>query len=249
LSLLALLRISLTWRDRGADRVGRGALRVAALLAAFAVQALVAYAADLGGALVYRHGLAVSLPEPEADIAAPEPGHFAAPAEASAPEVRPDGSLIWSPWLGSEGISLIVSGRSRIALPGSWEDALLEVRIDPSAFEGSVGLGARVDGETSGGIFRIASDGTAALIARSGGRETVLDEARLPPPAEESTLALSVSGRHWKGFVDGRNVVHGHASLPAPGRLALLLDGEGTVRVVSVRIAPLGGGDAPRPAH
>jgi uncharacterized membrane protein len=247
LSLLSLLRVSLAWRDRGADRVGRGILRVVALLGALAVQGFVAYAADLGGALVYRHGLAVSLPEPEADIAAPKPSGFAAAAEASAPEFREDGSLIWSPWPGSEVISLIVSGRSRLALPGSWGDALLEVRIDPSAFDGSVGLGARVDGETSGGLFRIASDGAAALIARSGGRETVLDEAQLPLPAAELTFALSVSGRHWKGFVDGRNVVHGHVSLPVPGRMALLLEGEGTVRVVAVRVAPLGGGNDPRP--
>jgi uncharacterized membrane protein len=248
-SLVAALRIWLAWRDRGANRVGRGVLRTVALMGALAVQALVAYAADLGGALVYRHGVAVSLPEPKADIATLKPGGSAATAEANAREFRGDGLLIWSPSPGGEGISLIVSGQSRLALPGSWEDARLEVRIDPSAFEGSVGLGARVDGDTSGALFRIASDGTAALIARSAGRDTVLDQARLSLPAGESTLALSVSGRHWKGFLDGRNVVHGHASLPAPGQMALLLVGEGTVRVVAVRVAPLGGGNAQRAAH
>jgi hypothetical protein len=195
LSLLALLRVSLAWRDRGADRVGRGALRIAVLLGALAVQGLVAYAADLGGALVYRHGVAVSLLEPEVDIAASNPGGFPAIAEAGAPEFRDDGSLIWSPWPGSDVIKLAVSGRSRLALPGSWDDALLEVRIDTSAFEGSVGLGARVQGDTSGGLFYIASDGGAALLARSGGRETLLDEARLPLPAGESTLARFESSR------------------------------------------------------
>jgi uncharacterized membrane protein len=248
-SLVAALRIWLAWRDRGPDRVERGILRAVALLGALAVQGLVAYAADLGGALVYRHGIAVSLPGTEAPAAALRPSGLPQIANAGPPEYLEDGSLVWSPRAGSDVITLAVSGRSRLALPGSWKDSRLEVRIDPSAFDGSVGLGARVDGETNGGIFRIASDGTAVLIARSAGRETVLDEAQLSLSAADSTIALSVSGRHWKGFANGRNVVHGHASLPAPGRMALLLDGEGTVRVVSVRIASLGGGGAPRAAH
>lgn len=247
LGLVALLRVSLTWRARGADQVERGALRAVALLGALAVQGLVIYTADLGGALVYRHGIAVSLAEPEANVATPKPGGSPASAKASTPELREDGSLIWSSQAGGEVVSTAVAGRSQLVLPGSWDDARLEVRIDSSEFKGSVGLGARLDGDASGAFFRIASDGAVALVARSEGDERILDEARLPVPAAESTLALSVSGRHWKGFADGRNVVHGHASLPVPGRMALLLEGEGTVRVIAVRVAPLYGGNDSHP--
>jgi uncharacterized membrane protein len=273
LFLFALFRVWLAWRDRGADRAASGALRAFGLVGALAVQGLVAYTGDLGGALVYRHGIAVSRPgAEEASVVALRPNGVLQTTNASPPEYLEDGSLVWRPRAGdaralgetlepigantvqvarreapSEGISLATSGRTLLALPGSWEDARLEVRIDRSAFEGSVGLGARVEDEMSGGIFRIAGDGRAALLARSDGQEKILDEAQLRLPEEEVTIALSVSGRHWKGFVDGRSVVHGHASLPAPGRMAILLNGTGTLRVVSVRISPFGGESAPRP--
>jgi uncharacterized membrane protein len=266
LSLLALFRVSLAWRDRGKDRVGRCALRAFALAVALALQGLVAYTADLGGALVYKHGLAVSRPGAEAPVAAPQPSALGPTVGTNAPEYLADGSLLWRPGTGdqaalgevhepvgpadvrvargapgSEGISLACSGRALLVLPGSWEDARIEAKIDASAFQGSVTLGARVDGETSGGLLRLATDGGVALVAVRQGQEKLLDEVERRLPAGEVTVALSVSGRHWKGFVDGGRVVHGHASLTAPGRMALILDGTGTLRVVSVRIAPMNG--------
>jgi uncharacterized membrane protein len=266
LSLLALIRLALAWRDRGKDRVGSRALRAFALAGAFALQGLVAYTADLGGALVYKHGLAVSRPGAEAPVAAPQPSALGPAMGTSAPEYLADGSLLWRPRAGdeaalgevleplgpagirvargapgSEGISLASSGRALLVLPGSWEDARIEARIDASAFQGSVALGARVDGETNGALLRLATDGGVALVALRQGQEKLLDEVERRLPAGEVTVALSVSERHWKGFVDGGSVVHGHASLPAPGRMALLLDGTGTVRVVSVRITPMNG--------
>lgn len=265
LSLFALFRVWLAWRDRGADRAAGGALRALGLLGALGVQGLVAYTGDLGGALVYRHGIAVSRPRAEAPVAAPQPDALAPATVAGGPRFLEDGSFIWSPGArdvfalgetleplgpaavqvvrqapGSQGISLETSGRALLALPGSWQDARIEATTDVSGFVGTVGLGARVDGETSGGLVRFATDGGAALVALRQGQEEILDEAegrRLP--LGQVTIALSVSGRHWKGFVDGRTVVHGHASLPSPGRMALLLDGTGTLRVVSVRITPL----------
>ena len=120
------------------------------------------------------------------------------------------------------------------ALPNTW-------RMAPCSGGPGVALGARVDGETSGGLLRLATDGEVALVAVRQGQEKLLDEVERRLPAGEVTVALSVSGRHWKGFVDGGSVVHGHASLPAPGRMALLLDGTGTLRVVSVRVTPMNG--------
>ena len=60
LVVLALLRAWLARRDAREARAQRGALRSVALLGALIVQGLVAYTADLGGALVFRHGVAVS---------------------------------------------------------------------------------------------------------------------------------------------------------------------------------------------
>jgi hypothetical protein len=64
-----------------------------------------------------------------------------------------------------------------------------------------------------------------------------------------NTLGLSAVGRHWKGFMDGVTVVHGHSQLPVSGRAALLLDGAGTVRLISVRISPVNAGKVDEKAH
>jgi uncharacterized membrane protein len=274
LSVFAAFRIWLAWRSRGNDRVRLGVLRGLALLGAVAAQGIVAYTADLGGALVFRHGVAVA---PHAAEASNLPAPAIFPTRGTgvrAPEYLEDGSLLWRPAAGggtalgatlepiggdevhvargapgSDGISLATTGPALLALPDSWDNARVEVRIDPSGFVGDVGLGARIDGETSGGMFRIATAGGAALVAWRDGREKMLDEVDWVLPAGTVTIALSASGSHWKGFVDGHKVVHGHVSLAPPGRMALVLDGAGTVRVISVRISKLDGGGGPQPGE
>ena len=60
-SLVVLaLRAAAAWRDRGRESVRRGAVRLLAMAAMVAALALLFRAADLGGALVYRHGLGVA---------------------------------------------------------------------------------------------------------------------------------------------------------------------------------------------
>jgi hypothetical protein len=62
-------------------------------------------------------------------------------------------------------------------------------------------------------------------------------------------LGLSAVGRHWKGFVDGVTVVHGHSQFALSGRAALLIDGAGTVRLISVRISPVNAGKVDQKRH
>jgi uncharacterized membrane protein len=274
LVVIALFRVWLTRRDGGEARVGREPLRVVVLLAALLVQGLVAYTGDLGGALVYRHGVAVSS----------RPSHSMPPAAITSPQREPakssrfshleDGSMVWTPRPGdeaalgevlepfgevavrvamvtasAEGLSLVASGRTLLAFPGSWENVQLEIRVDASEFEGALALGARVAGDSAGGFLRIGSDGTTELVARRQGKEEVLDEAKPPLSGGQKTLGVSAVGRHWKGFADGKTVVHGHTQLPGAGHVALLLDGVGTVRLISVRISPVNTGEAPPKAH
>jgi uncharacterized membrane protein len=273
IGLLALLRVWLARRDAGEARVRRNAIRIVALLGAIAVQGFVAYTADLGGALVYRHGVAVSGRPARAVAPDPVPSARYEPAAASSISHLEDGSLVWTPRPGDEaalgpvlepfgepavrvetpkkstrGLSLVASGRTLLALPGSWEDVQLEVRLDTSEFEGSFALGARIEDDSTGGFLRFRTDGGAQLVARRAGREQLLDEAAAPLSGSEKTIGLSAVGRHWKGFADGQTVVHGHARLPGVGRTALLLDGTGTIRLVSVRISPVNTAGAPAKA-
>ena len=269
LTLLALLRVWIVRRDAVEARGRRDALRIVALLGALTVQGLVAYTADLGGALVFRHGVAVSEP----------PGHAALSAmittsqhESEKPRrfiQLDDGSMVWKPdpgdeaalgeilnpvgaiavrvakaAAGSEGLSLLASGRTLLVLPDSWEDVQIELRMDASEFDGTVALGARVAGDSTGGFFRVRSDGTAQLVARRAAEEEALDEARFSLSGGVKTLGLSAVGRHWKGFVDGVTIVHGHGEFPVSGRAALLIDGAGKIRLISVRISPVDAGNS-----
>jgi uncharacterized membrane protein len=268
--LVAVFRIWLAWRHRSPVRVASGALRAFALLLALAVQGFVAYAADLGGALVYRHGVAVSgravHPMTPAAIASSRQE----PTTASDLVHLEAGALTWMPRAGDEaalggileslgeaavrvatttangtGLSLVASGRALLALPGSWRDVQLEVRVDNSEFEGSFALAARLEDDSTGGFLRIHSDGGTQLVARRERKEELLDQMQTPVSTGEKTLGLSAVGRHWKGFADGETLVHGHVELPGAGRTALLLDGTGTIRLISVRIAPVNAGKAP----
>ncbi len=56
----ALVRSVIAWRDRRHERIRRGLPRIAAVLLVLAALALLFRAADLGGALVYRHGVGVT---------------------------------------------------------------------------------------------------------------------------------------------------------------------------------------------
>jgi uncharacterized membrane protein len=273
LGLLALLRLWLAWRDAAEARAWRDPLRIVALLGALTVQGFVAYTADLGGALVYRHGVAVSGRLAHAVAPAAVTSSRYELAAGSGISHLEDGSLVWAPRPGDEaalgrvlepfgpaavrvaaaasakGLSLVASGRTLLQLPGSWEDVQLEMRVDASEFEGSFALGARVEGDSSGGFLRIRRDSGAQLVAWQEGKEQLLDEADTALSGSEMTIGLSAVGRHWKGFADGQTVVHGHVRLPSAGRAALLLDGTGTIRLISVRISPVNTGEAPVKAY
>lgn len=309
LAVLALLRAWLVWRDERKAPDRRDGLRVVALLLALVVQGIVAYTADLGGALVFRYGVAVverpvraaqaaisttatnSHHEPatpsrsttetnsQHELAAPsrsatDTNSQHKPATPSGFVELEDGSRLWKPHAGeeaalgeiltpigatavriatapvdAEGLSLLVSGRTLLVFPGSWEDVQLEVRVDLSAFDGILSLGARVAGDSTGGFVRMRSDGNTTLIARRAGEEEILDEAHASASGGVKTLGLSAVGRHWKGFINGATVVHGHRQLPASGRAALLLDGEGTIRLISVQISPVHAGKVGAKAH
>ncbi len=57
----ALLRGIVAWRDRRRETIRRGALRMLAAVVMLAALGLLFRAADLGGALVYRHGVGVDV--------------------------------------------------------------------------------------------------------------------------------------------------------------------------------------------
>jgi len=65
LVIVAILRAFAAWRDRRTGVVPRGVLRILLLAGGLAGVALLASVGDLGGRMVYRHGVAVTAPPPD----------------------------------------------------------------------------------------------------------------------------------------------------------------------------------------
>lgn len=184
-------------------------------------------------------------------------------ARPSTPQRRPDGSLVWKPGpgdgggvgtvllpaagtsaatvhaeAGDDGLRLHVSGTTLLLLPKTFGDVQVEAELSFEGFEGTVGVAHHVAGD-AGGLFTLGSDGHRALIDRRAEGDEVLDSAEGPAPEGTVTLAVSAAGRHLKGLVDGETVTHGHVEADPPGGCGLRLDGDGTVRLVSLTVTPL----------
>ena len=261
---ISAARFVLAWRARPDGprllRVARAALFAAAACGTW----FLFETADRGGALVYRHGVAVALPrEQEA-----RRGGFAEGAAGDAGLRRAsDGSLVWRPLpgdetafltivravrggprtftvvpdqgAGAEGLGLRISGLTLLVLPGRFEDVQVESRFDVSGYQGAVGLAHDVRDDGDGGIFQISTAGQAALIRISGGSSRTLAAGSGRLPRGVVNLTASAAGSHLKGMLDGALLVHGHASRREQGQVGLFFDGSGTVRVLEVRVTPL----------
>ena len=266
---VALLRTSTeAWSGKG--RV----LALVGLAAGCGVQVLIVRTADLGGALVYRHGVAVTS---RARVVPDRQEHAARPAAESPNGDWSDvvrtraGSWTWTPSPGdgsvlgrvlerpggdarlevevlpaaSRGIQLRVAGDGWLLLPERWEDVRVEADVDVSEFDGVVGLAVLSANAPNGFSLEVGPGGEVSL--RSGQDEPwrALDRGRTELRGGPISLALSASKGHWKGFIGERGVVHAHGSLPKPRQVAFVLRGNGPVTISAVRITSL----APAEAH
>ncbi len=271
--LLAVARWFWEWRG---SEPGRRWARGAFVLAGLVGLGMLGWAADLGGALVYEHGVGVQAGQAKAGRV---PEGLPAPAQAEAPLQAQDlaarlvrseqGALAWRPaprdgaalgallraapggeagavvWAGEaaaegEGLPLEVRGRAWFVFPEVFGDVQVEAEFDLERYTGRLGLLHHVDDRGQGGFFDLDTDGRARLGAHGANQERILDEATVEWDAPRVRLAVSAVGRHLKGYVAGRSVVHGHAPAPPPGRCGLLFDGRGVVRLRELRVVPAG---------
>lgn len=238
---VALLRAALEWMEGRWTPVGR----IVALLSAVALLGVLLVTADKGGALVYKHGLAVLLPEcvecPETPPSASEPGAV----EAESPLLEMSGaSWVWRPtprdasslgavaWPG-RGAAYEILGSHQLTFEPVLGDVQVTVRVDLSRFDGEFELRHHVDAE-GGGALVVDNEGRFRLV--DGEAELARGSATLGGVHE---IAVNASGTHLKGMLDGAMVVHGHAPARSPGRVAVALDGRGIVIVEQLEIVPL----------
>ncbi len=276
--VLAALRIGVELWDRQARR---RALRALLLVAAAVGVVLVYRAADLGGGLVYRHGVAVAAGGERAPGGAPGPGSAVAPGDeaSSAPAggaaadrltTGPDGALVWRPLavdreaLGSilkpaegsdpaavawieppneaRGLGLAVDGEALLVLPGTFGDVQVEVELALDGFEGEAGPAHHIRGARWAGIFTVATPaGDYFLGTLDGETARELDRDSAGAVATDVRLTVSAIGRHSKGVVGGKTVVHGHEPALPAGACGLYLLGRGAVRILSMKVTPVAG--------
>ncbi|MDH3744056.1 MAG: hypothetical protein OES47_03020 [Acidobacteriota bacterium] len=167
LSALAVLRLALTLWD---PEVRRLVPRVVILMVAVAGVALVFRTADLGGELVFGHGVGVvgvDHPESPADPTPDQPVSEDESNAASRLLEGPDGSLRWEPLPGDRealdsllrvapgsdaaavswgfpgdgpGLGLAVEGGSMLLLPGTFGDVQVELEFLTDDFVGEIGV-------------------------------------------------------------------------------------------------------------
>ena len=272
---LVALRLVVAFRDRS-DGLGLVALRWVLVGVGLVATGLVMRTADLGGALVYRLGIAVAT-EDSSDT---ETGSMAPSAEEpdtprpgvdDPPENRlvedEGGVLTWTPLstdgeaLGTVllpapgatldavrvasvggtgvGLGLEVDGETMLLLPGEHGDVQVDAELDLSAFEGRVGLVHHARSTRTAGLFTLTTSGAARLVALEGDSTELLDEQTTQLPESPLEIGVSSAGRHLKGLVEGKMVTHGHIAPGEDGACGLLLDGTGTVVIVSLRVTPL----------
>ncbi len=262
LLVAALFRVAANIRDAGRPAARFGALRAIALITLAGGSALVGATADLGGALVFRHGVAVTRPQTGAAPAAPSIAVTTTPAT---PLFRgADGSITWSPSSGDtaalgrilvrapaggtgtveavtgrgDGLGLKVNGESLLTVPGTFGDLSAEVRLDLSRFDGTAGLAHHVAADGSAVILSVSTSGRAQLFRRSAGRQKLFGAASISAPSGLVILRTTAAGHHMKGFIDGKLAVHGHGSAGQPGRVGVYLNGRGTVRLLRLEVHP-----------
>ncbi|HVS15348.1 MAG TPA: DUF2231 domain-containing protein [Thermoanaerobaculia bacterium] len=270
--VVALARLGLTWWDRG---LARPLLR-AALLPLGAIAVFVVFrTADLGGGLVYAHGVAVHAEamSREGEAREAEATRNEAASAAADPgarlSVQEDGALVWTPRAGdgavlgtllipaggssldavravapeegaAGGLRLAVSGATLLVFAPELGSVQVEAELELLGFRGTIGLAHHVRSASEAGLFLVeAPSGAATLATRTTGGARLLDEKTAALPGGVLRLAVSAAGRHLRGLIDGEMVVHGHQPELPPGRVGLLLDGEGELVVRRFTASPV----------
>jgi uncharacterized membrane protein len=227
-SLYTAARVAVLWR------VPLPTLRVDAPLALLGLVSLllVAQTAERGGELVYRYGVGVAAAAPGgADASAAEDAPL--PATPALAGIR---SLAGSP---VRGDTLIVrQGQPAFVVRGdAVGDLEARARLDLSGFEGTAMLVHHVaDAQNYDFLALTVSPGGPAQVRLGrvrGDAEEIFDSgtARLGNPVDVRAYAV---GTHFRGYVGGEQVTHGHGDAAPAGPVGLRFDGRGVVRVLAL---------------
>lgn len=271
IGLLAAARLALEAWDRESTRRYP---RLLLLVIAVAVLGLLWRTADLGGALVYRDGVAVAAVDRSEPHAEHGLGPATEPPEAETGESAESrlttgagGTVDWRPRAGDRdalgailtpaagsslasisapesepeapGLLVEVDGEALLVLPGTFGDVQVEAVVDLEGFEGEIGLAHHVRSVSEAGLFLVSVPrGEFVLGTLRAGVLDGLDRKSGEVTSASLRLTVSAIGRHLKGLLGDRTVVHGHEPPLPDGACGLFLKGRGAVRIHSIRVLP-----------
>ncbi len=86
----------------------------------------------------------------------------------------------------------------------------------------------------------VAIEGNTMKLGRvENGEEKILDTKEVSVPNDWFTLTVTAAGTHFKGYLNGEMITHGHADEMSPGMLGIVVSGNGAVSVKKVEATPL----------
>lgn len=185
--------------------------------------------ADLGGRLVYTHGVAVAT---TGSSAIQTNTKSAVPRAALAAELISDDPATNMTFDG-DGIVVTAQGSGLVALPGNFDDVSVTMDVDPTAFQGRIALVHHAASSVEWEGLLLDPSGRASLVRYRAGSEEVLEKTSVLFPSEPVRLVVTAAAGHFKGYLDGELIIHGHGASGAPGRVALYFSGTGELRISS----------------
>lgn len=223
--------------------------------------ALLAVTAEHGGRLVFDLGVGVR-PVREAPPGAFDPEPVADPADLG-PVVGDDGALRWRFQEGAAAVlgefmtasegelpeaavesreaSLVLTrnepARTVLQIGAVVDQASIKIRLQRDEFVGTIGLGLHA-GEDGPLEFATWDGETVVLGVRRDGRQQELSSAAASAGGWHE-FELVAAGTHFRVYLDGELVAHGHDDAAPPGRAAIVLEGTGSVRIDDIRITPI----------
>jgi len=71
------------------------------------------------------------------------------------------------------------------------------------------------------------------------GIETIFDEDDFGNTDDWINLRVSAAGTHFKGYIGGKNITHGHGDKMKDGYAGIMIEGIGKVLIKSIEVSPL----------
>jgi len=209
--------------------------------------------ADRGGRLVFERGVGVALPQKELPIEMP-----LKPAANNGLQRFENGTLTWTPSQSNPKNAF----KGFHFLQGSQDQLKMDPEHDVVRIEGDVPIlitvGDTVDGVQLDLVFnREAFQGTLSVLhhvqdrnnyeyvtVRQSdvvlgrvlvGQEQILDEKPVSLQGMD-TVRVVGAGSHFKGYVNGKLLLHGHAKAQPPGDVGLKLVGDGILSIAKFEV-------------